>query len=132
MKKISDKSYKPNTKNHMAYEKLYNDKLFIGDIDYSVVTEKYSAYALISTTSNKPKKFVKEITDKLKSLKIEDLDTEIIDLYLKHLKARMISYEDSIESLGEEILSLALEGDSYFKEQEDILKLKINDFYRRR
>lgn len=111
------------------YNELYEDRLFIADIDYSVVTEKYSAYAIISTTSNKPKEFIEKVINKLKNLKINDLDEEIIDLYLRHLKAKSISLEDSIESLGDEILSLALEGDSYFDEQESILKLKVEDFY---
>ena len=112
------------------YNELYENKLFIADIDYSVVTEKYSAYAIISTTSNKPKEFIKKVIDKLKNLKIEDLDDEIIDLYLRHLKAKSVSLEDSIESLGDEVLSLALEGDSYFDEQAAILNLKIDDFYK--
>ena len=111
------------------YQELYEDKLFVADIDYSVVTEKYSAYALVTTTSKKPKEFTKRIIDKLKNLKIEDLNEELIDLYLKHLKAKMIVCEDSIESLGDEILSLALEGDSYFDEQKAILDLTIEDFY---
>ena len=69
------------------------------------------------------------VHDKIKNITIDDLDNEIIDLYLKHLKARMISCEDSIESLGDEVLSLELEEDSYFLEQEAILKLKVEDFY---
>jgi len=111
------------------YQELYEEDLFIADIDYSVVTEKNSAYALITTTSNNPKEFTKKIIDKIKNITIDDLDNEIIDLYLKHLKARMISCEDSIESLGDEVLSLELEEDSYFLEQEAILKLKVEDFY---
>lgn len=111
------------------YQELYEEDLFIADIDYSVVTEKNSAYALITTTSNNPKEFTKKIIDKIKNITIDNLDNEIIDLYLKHLKARMISCEDSIESLGDEVLSLELEEDSYFLEQEAILKLKVEDFY---
>lgn len=110
------------------YQELYQKKAFFADIDYYVVTLENTSYAIISTTSNKPELFLNLVETKLKSLKIKDLDTKILNLYIKHLRAKAISQEDLIEDLGDEILSLKLENASYFKEVEMTQALKPADF----
>lgn len=110
------------------YEDLRVKKAFVADIDYIVTTSKHTSYAIISATSNHPEEFVATVQEKLKNLSEADLDEEILELYLRHLKAESIAKLDSIEYLGDEILSLALEGTSYFEELEKIKNISIHDF----
>lgn len=110
------------------YQSLYKQKAFTADIEYYVVTLKDTSYAIISTTTEAPELFLNTVYQKLKNLKKTDLDKKSIDLYLKHLKARSILSLDSIEELAEEVLILALEGGSYFKNLEDCQSLTREDF----
>lgn len=110
------------------YQKLSKQKAFLADIDYTVVTQEETAYLILSAITNHPEDFIKQVTEKIKTVQIEDLDEQILDLYLKHLKAKQISQLDSIENLGDEILSLALEEIDYFAEQKQIALLKTEDF----
>ena len=111
------------------YKQLHQQKAFTADIEYSVSTLRDTAYAVISTTSSHPKVFLDAVEEKLKNLKKSDLYIKMIDIYLKHLKAKSILSLDSIEELGEEILILALEGESYLDNLNRCLDLKRSDFY---
>lgn len=122
---ILDSLFSPSTK---YYTKLYNKKYFIADIEYYVMTLRDTSYAVLSTTSNNPNEFLREVEEKLKNLSPKDLDQEVIHKYLKHLKAKSIQALDSIEELGEEILILALENASYLEELEQYQILKEEDF----
>ncbi|MDE7213502.1 MAG: insulinase family protein, partial [Anaeroplasmataceae bacterium] len=113
---LLDSIFSPSTK---YYKKLSDKKLFIADIDYYVMTLRDTSYAILSTTSNHAKEFLKEVQAKLENLSIRDLDEEVLKLYLKHLKARSIRALDAVEELGEEVLVLALENASYLDELEE-------------
>ncbi|MDE6656369.1 MAG: insulinase family protein [Anaeroplasmataceae bacterium] len=112
------------------YKELYSKKAFLADIDYFVMTLRDTSYAVISTTSNHPKMFLDRLQDKLQHLSKKDLAQQIIELYLKHLKAKSIRALDSVEELGEEILILALENASYLEELEISQSLVLEDFYK--
>ncbi len=111
------------------YNELYKKKAFIADIEYYVVTLRDASYAVISTISKTPQVFLKEVRKKLSHLKPSDLNLDILNLYLKHMKAKSILEQDSVETLGEEILTLALEGISYYEEVERSLSMHIEDYY---
>ncbi len=110
------------------YQELYKKKTFTADIDYYAMTLEEAGYVVVSTTTNQPEMFLSLVKEKLSSLQDVDLDEEILDFYLRHLRAKAIADLDSIEYLGDEILSLALENISYFKEIEAYKKLTITDF----
>lgn len=111
------------------FKKLHQKQAFIADIDYYVVTLRDTSYAVISTTSSNPQIFLDLIEEKLKNLTKRDIQENITELYLKHLKAKSIRALDSIETLGEEILVLALENGSYLEELTISQSLSIEDFY---
>ncbi|MCM1130067.1 MAG: insulinase family protein [Roseburia sp.] len=123
---ILDSLLSPATK---YYKNLHSKKAFSADIDYYVMTLRDTSYAVISTTSKLAKLFLSSLESKLKSLSKKDLDKRVLELYLKHLKAKRIRALDSIEELGEEILILALENASYLEELELSQNLNIEDFY---
>lgn len=110
------------------YQELAKEKLFIGDMDYTAMTSKDTAYVTIYAISKHPKKLLERLESKLQSLTIEDLNQEILDLYLRHLKAKSIGQLDSIDYLGDEVLNLALEHISYLNELELIKNLTVDDF----
>jgi len=109
------------------YQELYNKKYFENDIDYQVVTFNESSYIMISAPTKKPKAFINSIINKIMSLSKEDIDSILVDVYLKYLKSSSILKLDSIEALGDTLLSLALEDIDYFKALEDIINLSYND-----
>lgn len=108
------------------YNDLEKKHLFDNDLDFQVVTYKESSYITISAPSRKPKELAVEIINKLKCLKSDDIDEELVDLYFKHLKAKSILASDSVEEIGENVLSLALENIDYNKGIEDILNLSYD------
>ncbi len=109
------------------YQSLNKKKLFDNDIDYQVITYHESSYIMITAPSKKPEAFAKTILKKLKSLTEEDIDPKLVELYLRHLKSKNILNQDSIESLGDTILSLALEDIDYEASLEEILSLSLED-----
>lgn len=111
------------------FKKLYEKKAFIADIDYSVSTLRDTSYAIVSTTSNHPKLFLELCKEKLTHLTKRDIHKTIIELYIKHLKAKSVLALDSIEELAEEVLILALEGESYLRELDLCQQLSLEDFY---
>lgn len=111
------------------YQFLYKKKYFENDIDYQVVTYLESSYVIINAPSKKPKAFAETIINKLKNLTIEDINPTLVNIYLKYLKSKSILKLDSIESLGDTLLSLALENINYFESLEEIINLKLEDLY---
>lgn len=109
------------------YQSLSRRRLFDNDIDYQVITYSESSYLMISAPSRKPETFAKAVIKKLKTLSEEDIDSKLTELYLKHLKAKSILNQDSVEALGDTVLSLALEDIDYFRSLEDILALTGED-----
>lgn len=107
---ILDSLFSPMAK---YYKTLYKQNAFYADIEYSIVSLRDTSYCLISTTSNHPELFLELIENKLRNLKIQDIDDNITELYQKHLKAKSILIEDEISTLGEESLIYALEGSNY-------------------
>ena len=108
------------------YMELEKKHLFDNDLDFQVVTYKDSSYITISAPSKKPKKLALEIINKLKNLMSDDIDEELVDLYFKHLKSKSILALDSVEGIGENVLSLALENIDYNKGIDDILNLNYD------
>lgn len=109
------------------YQTLEEEGLLTNELDYQVVTYLESSYIMISGPTKKPKLLAERIMEKLKSLGSEELDNRLVELYFRHLKAKSILNQDSIESLGDTVLSLALEDIDYSAFMEDILKLKPED-----
>lgn len=108
------------------YMELEKKHLFDNDLDFQVVTYKESSYITISAPSKKPKKLALEIINKLKNLTSDDIDEELVELYFKHLKSKSILALDSVEGIGENVLSLALENIDYNKGIDDILNLNYD------
>ncbi|MDE6584527.1 MAG: insulinase family protein [Anaeroplasmataceae bacterium] len=54
------------------YKELYQQKAFFADIDYSVMTLRDTSFIILSTTTNKPKLFLKKAKEKLKSITKKD------------------------------------------------------------
>lgn len=106
------------------YEELHNKKAFYADIDYYVVTYDNVGYAVVSTTTKNPNIFLNMVKNKLDNLELEDLNEDILDIYLRHVKSKQILKLDEISHLGDEILSLYLENIDFF---EDLIELKKID-----
>lgn len=111
------------------YKELYQQKAFFADIDYSVMTLRDTSFIILSTTTNKPKLFLKKAKAKLQSITKKDLDSRILNLFLKHLRAKSVRMLDSVEELGDEILTLALEDQSYLDILTKYQELELKDFY---
>jgi hypothetical protein len=109
-------------------ESLMKKKLFENDIDYSVVTTAESSFVVISAPSEKSIKFINAIIRKLNNLTVEDIDDDLLEIYLRHLKSKSIGALDNIDYLGDQILSLALEDLDYFGMLDNIINLKKDDF----
>lgn len=109
------------------YKMLEDKKLFDNDFDYQVVTSDSSSYVMIFASSKHPKSLAKAIINKLNNLDVNDIEKRLVDLYLKHLKANQLLEEDSIDTLGENVLSLALEDIDYFTSQVELLNLTYDD-----
>ncbi len=125
---ILDSLFSPVSK---FYQHLSQKKTFYADIDYMIHNSKDASYAMITTYSSIPDLFIKEVIEKLKNLSIEDLDEKLIMLTIKFLKAKYITNLDDVETLGDEILGLALEDLSYFDEEKECWSLtydKIKDY----
>ena len=110
------------------YEELHNKKAFYADIDYYVVTYDRVGYAVVSSTSKNPELFLEMVKNKLNSISVEDLDEEILDIYLRHVKSKSILKLDKVTNLGEEILSLYLENIDFFEDLERLRKIDLTVF----
>lgn len=110
------------------YQELHKRKAFTADIDYYAMTLEEAGYVVVSTTTNQPELFLELIQEKLSTLSNQDLNEELLDFYLRHLKSKSIADLDSIDYLGDEVLSLAIENISYFDEMELCNNLTTKDF----
>lgn len=109
------------------YQDLEEEELLTNELDYQVITYPESSYIMISGPTEKPKILAERIMTKLKNLKEEELDERLSELYFRHLKAKSVLNQDSVESLGDTVLSLALEDIDYPAFMEEILRLKLED-----
>ena len=110
------------------YNELYSKKAFYADIDYYVVTYDTVGYAVISTTTKNPNLFLDMVKDKIQNIKVEDLDMDILDIFLRHVKSKLILKLDTTSRLGDEILSLYLENIDFFKELDELNQINVNIF----
>ena len=110
------------------YEELYNQKAFYADIDYYVVTHDTVGYAVISSTTKNPELFLDMVKNKIKNITIDDLDEEILDIFLRHVKSKSILKLDTTSRLGDEILSLYLENIDFFSELKELNTLNVEIF----
>ena len=110
------------------YEELHNKKAFYADIDYYVVTYDNVGYAVISSTTKNPNLFLDMVKNKLDNISIEDLDNDILDIYLRHVKSKSILKLDKVSNLGDEILSLYLENIDFFDDLKSLRKIDTNVF----
>ena len=110
------------------YNELYSMKAFYADIDYYVVTYEGVGYAVVTTTTKNPELFLKLVKDKLDNLTTEDLDKDILEIFLRHVKSKNILKLDTTSRLGDEILSLYLENIDFFKELEELNNVNVNIF----
>lgn len=109
---------------------LHDQGAFFADIDYYVVSHSNACYAIITTNTNQPELFLDLVQEKLLNMKEEELDQNIISLYLKHLTANSLLRLDDVDDLGEEILSLGLENVNYFEKVSEASKMKYEDFFK--
>ena len=109
------------------YKKLDKKKLLLNDIDFNVNTSKESSYVILSFTTNEPLKIDEIVRKEIKNLNYKKLKKDLIEIYLRHLKAKAIIEEDKIASLGDKALSLALEDIDYFKMNDLLINLKNED-----
>ena len=110
------------------HQELYSLKAFYADIDYYVVTYEGVGYAVISTTTKNPELFLNMVKDKLENLCSDDLDKDILDIFLRYVKSKNILKLDTTSKLGDEILSLYLENIDFFKELEELNNINVDIF----
>jgi hypothetical protein len=63
----------------------------------------------------------------IRNLSYKKLKEEFIEIYFRHLKATNIADMDSVFSLGDKALSLALEDIEYFDMNKSLINLKPQD-----
>lgn len=107
---------------------LVEEGLYDGELDYQVVTHSFGSYILFSAVSKYPEKLAEKLMDKLNNLSMQDINLIVLNLYIKSLKTKILLKEDSIDFLGDDILSLALEDIDYEVMLKKTLKLKADDF----
>lgn len=112
------------------YKKLDKKNLLLNDIEYNTITSKETSYVIISISTNKPLKVNKIIKKELKNINELKLKKELIDIYFKRLKSKYIQEEDKLSSLGDKILSLALEDIDYEELNNLLLNIKEEDIYK--
>ena len=116
--------------NDKLYQKLDNENLLSNDIDFNVNTATDTSYIMLSFTTDNPLKVDEIVRKSIKNLKFEDLKKDLLEIYLKRLKAKYILEEDSIEPLGDKALGLSLEDIDYIKMNDELINLKVSDINR--
>jgi hypothetical protein len=101
--------------------------LLLDDIEYSISSFEYGTYFIIDIYTNNPITLKDLILDKLKNLSIKDYDSDISGRTIKSYKSDFIRALDSISFVGDETLSLALEGTGYECEKDALLNTKDRD-----
>ena len=87
----------------------------------------FTCCTLICTSYDDPEKLVSLIIDKLKNLSIQDFNKEISMATIKSYKSDCIRALDSISYIGDETLSLAIEGPGYDEEKRVLLSTTEDD-----
>ena len=116
--------------NDKLYQKLDDENLLSNDIDFNVNTSTDTSYIMLSFTTDNPLKVDEIVRKSIKNLKFEDLKKDLLEIYLKRLKAKYILEEDSIEPLGDKALGLSLEDIDYIKMNDELINLKVSDINR--
>ena len=116
--------------NDKLYQKLDNENLLSNDIDFNVNTATDTSYIMLSFTTDNPLKVDEIVRKSIKNLKFEDLKKDLLEIYLRRLKAKYILEEDSIEPLGDKALGLSLEDIDYIKMNDELINLKVSDINR--
>jgi predicted Zn-dependent peptidase len=111
------------------FYKLLKEKnyLILDDIEYSISSHEYGTYFLFDIYTNNPIELKDLITGKLKNLSIKDYDSDISNRTIKSYKSDFIRALDSISFVGDDTLSLALEGMDYEIEEDALLNTKDSD-----
>lgn len=101
--------------------------LLLDDIECSISSHEYGTYYCLDAYTNDPEKLVSLIIDKLKNLSIQDFNKEISMATIKSYKSDCIRALDSISYIGDETLSLAIEGPGYDEEKRVLLSTTEDD-----
>ncbi len=109
------------------YKHLDKLNLIPNGIDFQVDTSANTTNCILEATSPNVKKLAKLLIDKIRNLKIEDLALKQLDYFVKHIKAKQISGEDSISNFGDKYLSLLLENIDYTVLNDRLISLNIDD-----
>ena len=111
------------------FYKLLKEKnyLILDDIEYSITSHEYGTYFYIDIYTNNPIELKDFIIDKLKNLSVKDYDSDISNRTIKSYKSDFIRALDSISFVGDDTLSLALEGTDYEMEEDALLNTKDSD-----
>ncbi len=109
------------------YKHLDKLNLIPNGIDFQVDTSANTTNCILEATSPNVKKLAKLLIDKIRNLKIEDLDLKQLDYFVKHIKSKQISGEDSISNFGDKYLSLLLEDIDYTILNDRLINLNIDD-----
>lgn len=101
--------------------------LILDDIECSFGSHEYGAYFCLDAYTFEPLKLKDLIIDKLKNLSKDDFDSNISMATIKSYKSDCIRALDSISYIGDETLSLAIEGPGYEEEKRALLNTKEED-----
>ena len=112
------------------YQKLDNEQLLSNDIDFNVNTASDTSYIMLSFTTESPLKVDEIVRNSIGNLKFSDLKEDLLEIYLKRLKAKYILEEDSVEPLGDKALGLSLEDIDYIKMNDELINLNVSDINR--
>lgn len=111
------------------YKELMEKNLLLSDdIETIVSTHQFGSYFHLYTYTNSPEELRDLILNKIKSLKEEEFLYPIAKSSIKCYICDHIRALDSIWYVGEDTLSLGLEGNSYEEETELFMNLKEEDF----
>ncbi|RIA75944.1 putative Zn-dependent peptidase [Anaeroplasma bactoclasticum] len=110
------------------YKELQEKNLLIlDDIEYSIGSHEFGSYFIIDIYTNNPEELKDLILDKLKNLSESDFNKDISMATIKSYKSDCIRALDSISYIGDETLSLAIEGPGYEEEKRVLLSTKEED-----
>ena len=101
--------------------------LILDDIECSFGSHEYGAYYCLDIYTLDPLKLKDLIIEKLKNLSKDDFDKNISMATIKSYKSDCIRALDSISYIGDETLSLAIEGPGYEEEKRVLLNTKEED-----
>ena len=109
------------------YKHLDKLNLIPNGIDFQVETSPNTTNCILEATSPNVYKLATLLINKIRNLKIEDLDLKQLDYFVKSIKAKQIVGEDSISNFGDKYLSLLLEDIDYNKLNDRLINLNVDD-----